>query len=534
MPPETHVVVQGSERKTLPGAVAIGPADPRSIVEVSIKVRRKKPLPQIKGRPANIITKTKLARLYGARANEVARVSRVFSKFGLKTESSSSATRTVRLSGRVRDMEKAFAVKLFRFRHESDEYRGRTGSVYIPKELDGLVEAVVGLDNRRMVRRRRQPVTTRARSAGSIPAAWYTPAELAAHYDFPPGDGTGQTVAVLEFGGGYFPNDLKKFCSMAATPVPTVDPISADGTSTKLHDGQEGEVMLDIEVIAGACPQAKIVAYFAEFTEQGWLTILDSVMHDTTNDAGVVSCSWGYAEGNDIWTTQAMTQVGQSLQEAAMLGITICVAAGDDGSSDAITDGLAHLDFPSSSPLALAVGGTTIPVKGGAGPDIVWFEGDGLRADNGGSTGGGVSAIFPVPSWQTSVAVPPVDPGGIQGRCVPDLAANADWNASPYLLVVDGKSQANGGTSAATPLVASLIALINEQRGPGKRIGYLTPVLYQTKGTGTIGSAGCTDVVKGNNSTDKVGGFSAGPGWDAASGWGTPNGKNLLAALASV
>jgi len=534
MPPKTHVVIEGSERKALPGAVAVAPANPRGRVEVTVKVRRKKPLPELEGRPSAVISKEKFAKTYGARPNELAKVSRVLARFGLNTESSNPATRTVRLSGTVKEMEQAFAVKLFRYRHENEEYRGRTGKLYVPKQLDGLIEAVVGLDNRRMVRRRRQPVTARARSASSVPSSWYKPAELAAHYNYPSGDGTGQTIAVLEFGGGYFPNDLKKFCKLAGTPFPTVNPVSTDGTSTKAHDGEEGEVMLDIEVIAGVCPQAKIVAYFAEFTEQGWVTILDSVMHDTSNDVSVVSCSWGYAEGNDIWTQQAVTQVNQTLQEAAMLGITICIAAGDDGSSDAITDGLAHVDFPGSSPFTLAVGGTTIPVKGGTGADIVWFEGTGLRASNGGSTGGGVSAVFPVPSWQSSVAVPSVDPGGIAGRCVPDIAANADWVASPYLLVVDGKAQANGGTSAATPLIASLITLINEERGAGKQIGYLTPLLYQAQGSGTIGSEGCTDVVKGNNSTDKVGGYSATTGWDAASGWGTPNGANLLAALAAV
>ncbi|MGO9261493.1 MAG: S8 family serine peptidase [Bryobacteraceae bacterium] len=292
--------------------------------------------------------------------------------------------------------------------------------------------------------------------------------------------------------------------------------------------------MLDIEIVSGVCPKGTIVVYFAQFTEQGWITILDAVMQDSQNDPGVISCSWGLAEDIDVWTVQAMTQINESLQEAAQLGITVCVAAGDDGSSDAVTDGKAHVDFPGSSPYVLSVGGTTIPVKGGAGPDIVWKEGDGLRADNGGSTGGGVSAEFPRPTWQSAITIQSVDPGAIVGRSVPDLAANADWNASPYLLVVDGKSQANGGTSAATPLCASLVALINAQRGAGKRLGYLTPLLYQAQGGGTIGSAGCTDVVSGNNVTDKIGGYSAGPGYDAVSGWGTPNGKNLLAALAGV
>jgi kumamolisin len=260
-------------------------------------------------------------------------------------------------------------------------------------------------------------------------------------------------------------------------------------------------------------------------------------MQDKTNNPGVLSVSWGFAEDADIWTNQAMTQVNETLKEAALLGITVCVAAGDDGSSDAISDGHAHADFPSSSPYVLAVGGTTIPVKGGTQPDICWKEGDGLRADQGGSTGGGVSAVFPRPNWQEGVTIKSVNPGAILGRCVPDIAANADWNASPYLLVVDGGAQPNGGTSAATPLWASLVTLINGARGAGKRIGYLTPLLYQTVSGGvggpTIGQAGCTDVVSGNNVTDKIGGYSATPAYDAVSGWGTPNGAELLKAVAN-
>jgi kumamolisin len=229
-----------------------------------------------------------------------------------------------------------------------------------------------------------------------------------------------------------------------------------------------------------------------------------------------------------------MAQINETLQEAALLGMTVCVAAGDDGSSDAVTDGLAHVDFPSSSPYVLAVGGTTIPVKGGTGPDIGWKEGDGLRADNGGSTGGGVSAVFPLPSWQANVAVSPVNPGAGPGRVIPDLAANADWNASPYLLVVDGQSQPNGGTSAASPLVASLLTRINAQRisAGGGPVGYLTPVLYQPTASGaTVGATGCTDVSSGNNITDQTGGYTAGDGYDAVSGWGTPNGVALAAAI---
>jgi kumamolisin len=531
--PRAWAVINASKRVPVPGAIATARTNPHATVEVSLKLRRKKKLPPLDARPAAAITRAELEDRYGASEQDVDTVVAAFISLGLKLVSASAATRTVRLSGSVAALETAFQVKLFNYTSSRGDYRGRIGPLSVPADVRPLVEGVFGLDNRRVVRKRRQPPSgARAARSASVPAEWYKPAELAKHYNFPPGNGAGQAVGVLEFGGGYFPNDLKEFCSLASVAVPNVTAISVDGTATDRKDGAEGEVMLDIEVIAGVCPAAHIVAYFGQWTEQGWLAILDAAVHDKTNDPGVLSVSWGEAEDADIWTAQAMTQINETLQEAAMLFVSVCVAAGDDGSSDAVGDGHAHVDFPGSSPYVLSVGGTTIPSKTGTAPDVVWFEGDGLRADNGGSTGGGVSSVFPRPPWQSAITIQSVNPGSIAGRCVPDLAANADWNASPYLLVVDGSSQPNGGTSAATPLCASLLTLINAMPG-AKRAGYVTPVLYGQRAgaTGTVGANCCSDVLSGNNSTDKLGGYSAGPGYDAVSGWGTPEGAKLAAAL---
>jgi kumamolisin len=534
----THVPVAGSERKPLPGAVATGRANAHATITVSLKLRRKKALPKVTGRPAVTLTRQQLADEFGAAQTDIDAVIRTFASFGLKAIEADPATRTVKLSGPVSAMEQAFQVKLFNYSHPRGDYRGRVGAVNVPAAVKDVVQGVFGLDSRRVARDRRElALAKKRRHMMSVPSAWYIPAELAAHYDFPAGDGGGQTVALLEFGGGYFASDLAGFCQLAniASP-PTVTVISTDGTPTDAKDGAEGEVMLDIEVIAGVCPKAGIAVYFAQFTEQGWITAIDAAVHDQTNNPGVLSASWGEAEDIDIWTTSAMNQVNDTLQEAALVGMTICIAAGDDGSSDAVLDGQAHVDFPASSPYVLAVGGTTIPVKGGSTPDVVWKEGDGLRSDNGGSTGGGVSTVFARPDWQSGITIEPINAGAILGRCIPDLAANADWNASPYLLYVDGAAQPNGGTSAASPLVAGLIALINASRAQGQRVGYLTPVLYQANpgASGTVGAAGCVDVQSGDNITATVGGFVAGAGYDATSGWGTPNGQALAQTLAGL
>jgi kumamolisin len=294
--------------------------------------------------------------------------------------------------------------------------------------------------------------------------------------------------------------------------------------STVHDDEATGEVMLDIEVVASLCPKATIPVYFGKFTEKGWVDVLDAAVHDQTNKPSILSISWGFAEGQMIWTAAAMQQVNEALQEAALLGVTVCVSSGDDGSSNQVDDGHAHVNFPATSPYVLCVGGTTLHQKNGAiTSETVW--GDGTRATGGGSTGGGVSEIFPVPAWQQSLNPKSVNPGNLPGRGIPDVSAVADGKTG-YFVVTDGQQGVSGGTSASTPLWAALLARVNAQRGSA--VGYLTPILYKQAGTGTIGSQICRDITSGKNSTAAVGGYKAGKGWDPASGWGSPIGTNLV------
>ena len=531
---QTHFPLYGSERRLLPGAVAVGRANANAVIEVSLKLKRKAALPPLTERPTEILTRERLAETYGASQADVDKVSQVFAGFGLQTIASHPGTRTLKLRGTIAAMERAFDVRLFRYSHPEGGYRGRVGSINVPEEVKDLVKGVFGLDNRRVAHRRRRGARDASSPHSSVPAAWYIPSELATRYKFPAGDGSGQTIALLEFGGGYFPADLKQFCSLAniAAP-PSVTPISVDGTATDSTDDTVTEVMLDIEVLAGICEKSKIVVYFASFGEQGWIAALDAVVRDKVNAPRVLSISWGAPEDGEFWTQQGQSQIDESLQELAHLGVTVCVASGDDGSSDGVTDGLAHVDYPGSSPYVLSVGGTTILSKGSTQPDVVWKEADGLTADQHGSTGGGVSAKYPRPTWQNGINIAPVNPGAIIGRCVPDVSVNADWTVSPYLLVANGSPQSNGGTSAASPLVAALITLINAQRPATNPVGWLTPVLYKPSSTAglTIGAAGCTDVSSGDNITAHNGGFKASPGYDAASGWGTPIGTRLMQEL---
>jgi kumamolisin len=530
--PQSHVVLKGSDRVPLPGAKALGAAPEDEWVEATVKLRRQAALPAPEPGKAPL-TREALAKFGATQADETL-VKKTLTGFGIEILESNLAERSVKIGAPVSAMEKAFGTKLVRFTHERGDYRGRTGPLHIPSELDGVVVGVFGLDNRAVVKPRRvkaRPRATNLAKAASHP--WFFPAELAKIYEFPSGDGSGQTVGILEFGGGYFPDDLSAFCQAAGvSPVPNVNVVSVDHASTKAKDGAEGEVMLDVEVVAGVCPKAKIVVYFSSFTTKGWVDAVDAVVHDAQNNPSVLSISWGDSEDHAGWSAAAIQQVSETLKEAALLGITVCVAAGDDGSDDQVGDGRAHVDYPSSDPNVLGVGGTRLRRSGSKrSSEVVWKDGDGLRRDGGGSTGGGVSVVFARPNWQ-EVAIESVNFGAISGRVVPDVSANASANTG-YFVVVDGQAEISGGTSAAAPLWASLIALVNAELG--HRTGWLTPLLYRTSPTTsgkTIGAVACHDVSSGNNATSAAGGYSAKKsGYDAVSGWGVPIGTALLAEL---
>jgi kumamolisin len=285
------------------------------------------------------------------------------------------------------------------------------------------------------------------------------------------------------------------------------------GTNSPGGDADD-EVMLDIEVIGALAPGAGIVVYFAPNTDQGFYEAISQAAHDTVNKPSVMSISWGGPE--DSWTGPSRDAMQSALEDAAALAVTVTVAAGDNGSSDGESDGQPHVDFPASSQYALACGGTKLIGSGSAiQSEVVWNE----TTSGDGATGGGVSVEFAPPAWQANSAVPKA-PNGSVGRGVPDVAGNAD-PLTGYQVLVDGESQVIGGTSAVAPLWAALIARCNQKLGAP--LGDVHAALYQ------IGEAACRDITQGNN-----GAYQAGPGWDACTGLGSPNGQALLTALAAL
>ena len=517
------LAIAGSERAPLAGAKEIGPANPNEKLDVTIRLRSragKKPIVSADAFTKPIAKRTILSRKqfeqsHGAAPESIARVEAFAREHKLTVKEKSAARRTVILTGTVAAMDQAFGVQLKEYQHPSGNYRGRTGPVHIPSELQDVIEGVFGLDNRPQAkphfrRRRAHPQSVS-----------YTPTQVAEFYNFPTGvDGSGECIALIELGGGYKPADLTNYWKqLKLSKTPTVSSVSIDdGSNNPTGDpnGPDGEVMLDIEVSGSIAPGAKIVAYFADNTDAGFLNAITTAVHDSTNNPSIVSISWGGPESS--WTGQAMTSMDEAFQAAAAMGVTVCVAAGDDGSTDGVTDNLNHVDFPASSPNVLACGGTKLVASGNSiSGETVWNE----LANNEGATGGGISDFFtPVPSWQTSAGVPPsANPNHNVGRGVPDVTGNADPTTG-YVTLVDGNPDVIGGTSAVAPLWAGLIALINESIG--KPAGFINPLLYQN----VSADDDFNDITTGNN-----GAYSAGKGWDACSGLGSPIGTQVAAAL---
>jgi len=499
------------------------------------------------------LSRDEYAASYGASQKDFDAVSAFAQANGLKVDAmkSSLLRRRVELRGTISAFNQAFGVDLNDYEptgtgRQGTRFHAIEGSVSLPEELVGSVEAVLGLDNR--------PIATpkfrrrKAAPAASANAGTFIPPQVAQVYNFPTAAGgtaagAGQTIGIIELGGGYNPADLTKYFaqSIGITP-PTVTAVTLDGGSNDPTNANsaDAEVLLDIEVAGSVAPGAKIAVYFTTNTDQGFQDAISTAIHDTTNNPGVISISWGGPESS--WTQTAMNSMDSTCQSAAALGITITVASGDNGSTDGGTGN--NVDFPASSPHVLGCGGTALTASNGVRQsEVVWND----QGSGGGAGGGGVSTVFPLPSWQANAGVPaattgtttttttkkhkisedqsgghavaaaatPVASSG--GRGVPDVAGDASPETG-YQILVDGESEVVGGTSAVAPLWAGLIAILNQQLGTN--VGFLNPQLYP------LGEAPFFDITSGTN-----GAFSAGTGWDPCTGLGSPNGAALLTAL---
>ncbi|MBB5508221.1 S53 family peptidase [Paraburkholderia atlantica] len=511
----------GSERKVAQGTTVIGQCDPAERIEVFVMLRRQQQaqfdalMKRIEAGDASVkpLSREALEKDYGAAPDDIAKVRAFAAAHGLTVAREDPAARSVLLSGTIAQFQSAFEVKLERYQHHTaGQFRGRTGTISVPDDLRGVVEAVLGLDDRPQARphfRIRPPfVAARAQQVS------FTPPQLASLYQFPQGDGGGQCVGIIELGGGYKTSDLKTYFSSLGVSEPTVTAVGVDQAGNKPSgdpNGPDGEVTLDIEIVGAIVPRATIAVYFTPNSDAGFIDAVSRAVHDKTNKPSVISISWGAPES--VWTSQSMNALNSVLQSAAALGVTICAASGDSGSSDG-SGGSDQVDFPASSPYVLACGGTHLSASGSAiKREVVWNDGE-----QGGASGGGVSTAFEMPAWQQGLSATMTGGGSqpLSGRGVPDVAGDAS-PLTGYDVLVDGTQTVVGGTSAVAPLWAALIARINAAKG--QPVGFINPKLYKATGV-------CNDITEGNN-----GSFAASKGWDACTGLGSPNGGKVAGAL---
>ncbi len=498
-----HVDLRGSHKELLPGSRVVGPVDPDEIACLTVRVRSlgsleylTKKAYQLANTPLSkrkYLTHNQLEKRIGASQADLDKIEHFAQQHNLMVMDRSGLKRSIVLRGKLGDLRSAFGADIQIYDNPSGRYRGRQGKITIPGELDGIVTGVFGFDTRpkhRSLRRHARTGNVRTGTAKGVP-----PFEYAKRYNFPDEckcngvalDGEGQTIAIIELGGSYRNSDLTAYFLEIGLSTPTVSSISVDhagNNPTATASTDDSEVMLDIEVAGAVAPKAKIAVYFApNGGDQGFLNAISAAVHDTQRKPSVISISWGDAE--ETIDQQALQAYHEYFAAAAVLGITVCVASGDDR----------QVYHTACDDLVLGCGGTLIE----RGKDIVWKE-----------SGGGISGIYQVPSYQTNVQAAVAN--GEPGRGVPDIA----MCANNYFTRVDSWEGASEGTSAVAPLMAGLIARLNQAKE--KNVGFLNPFLYANVEKGVVHY-----VIEGANMITNT--------WAPYTGLGTPDGIALLSAI---
>jgi kumamolisin len=468
---------------------------------------------------------------FGARQEVLERIAAAASELGLEVADLNPAGRSATLRGTVAQMCRIFRVEPVLHRRADGTYRSFKGPIQVPEQLASDIEAVIGLDDIPVA------VPHVCRHLRTVDA--YThPAEIARLYDFPEADGAGQRVAIIELGGGFHEADLDLYFAEQGLAKPTIVVHELDGARNNPADAEAilatieaagisvnypamaerapaddprnsakninwtVETSMDIELVGALVPRAEIHVYFAANNTNGKYHALRAALED---DCSVISLSWSGHESDK--SPSYIDLIESVLHEAALKGVTVCCASGDDG----------RLVYPASSPYALACGGTHLhDTETGAVHEKVWNEAVPVPAARRMCSGGGVSEVFDLPSWQESADV--VGKTGLSGRGTPDVAAKADLHTG-YYTVVGGSIIGGGGTSAAAPTWASLVTRINQHLAEnGSRIGYLTPLLYVLDRVEVF-----RDIAGGHSGI-----YQACSGWDPCTGLGSPNGSKLL------
>lgn len=433
--------------------------------------------------------------------------------------------------GSVANVQAAFGTRMYWYHHGSHLFFANDRPIMIPQQLSSEILAISGLSNGD---RPHPQLQIRRDSTSFFTVGGYKPSDLQSLYDFTGFyqvgySGAGQNIALFE-SADYSDNNIATYDNQFGISSGGVERVAvSDGNKSgaSLGDG-EGETEMDIELLHAIAPAAHVIVYEAPATDAGWVAMWNQIVGD--NRAPVVSTSWGSPE--DLTSSDTINAMHQAFQQAATQGQTILDASGDLGAYDQNgVDGLSKDqqqmlvgDYPGTDPLITVAGGTTLygNSDGSYQSEIAWSNTDHTPPVG---TGGGLSLNFQRPSWQTG---PGVDNQYTNGnRQEPDVAANADADRTPYAIYsVDSHGQTGwlgaGGTSAAAPLWAAFIALINQYEG--QPVGFFNPTIYALgQKASSFQYPPFHDVTQGDNLY-----YPATPGWDFATGWGSMDAVNFL------
>ena len=477
------------------------------------------------------LTPRLFAERYGPLRADMAKVIDHARAHGLRVAAVSTPRHSVILSGTLERFARAFEVEFANYRLGGSRFVGHRTPIHVPAALSGAVAAVLGFDDRPLARAH---AATRGRPQGVAPDL------VARAYGFPPvAHGMRrQSIAIMLPYGGYQERDLVRFFAKMNRPVPVIRELNVDGRSNqpapleslrlfgagltgggptlaairRVHGPGSSpwnvlwsvEAALDIELAGALAPQCDLLVCFMPDNPRGKFEGFARTITHATRPT-VISCSWS-AHEHDV-PPMLLSALNRLFMFAALRNITTCCSSGDDGGAPGERE---RVHFPASSPFVLSCGGSTFPDPAGARRETVWNERVGSRRM---SSSGGYSRAFSRPWWQRRHVK--ARGAGRRGRAVPDVAAKADFGRG-YQLVVGGRDVALGGTSAATPAWAALVARLNDVlRMP---VGFISPQLYGARGRKAL-----HPVTRGGNGT-----YRATAGWDPCTGLGTPIGPALL------
>ena len=467
---------------------------------------------------------------FGLSSDRVSRVEQWARDAGLEVVQTYLQRTAIRVRAAAGAVNQLFGVTLM------EEHDPQTGTTYrvvdeqpsVPPEILPEVEGVAGLDDR--------PAVSFAAPSGftsaSVPRTGLGPRDLAAAYDIEPLNdagiyGSGQYIAILSF-DTYLPSDIATFeQELGIVDAPPIERIAVGEELDEPGSGS-GEVTLDIDVIRSVAPKAQILNFEAPNDGSvGFAELVDAIVQD--GRAQIISVSWGLCDAAGRLSPISRLRGERSFQAMAAAGISLFAASGDWGAySCTVRDPSDHrvtVFWPSSSPYVVSVGGTFLSVReDGSYLDEAGWE-DYLST---GGTGGGLNPVDERPDWQRGVGVENSESNG--ARQLPDISAAADPDTgyAVYFTAEEGNGWTMiGGTSGAAPFWAGITALfgeVNTRAGVG-RTGFLNPLLYAIAEQSEPNTV-LHDVVRGGDLLHR-----AGPGWDYATGLGSPDVTALAAAI---